>query len=602
MIEYLSISDLGVIGGATVELDRGLTVVTGETGAGKTMVVTALGLLLGQRADSGAVRRGASRAIVDAGVRVGRRGRACAIAQEAGAVIDEADGPQSAEAAEAELVLTRTVTATPEGGTRSRATAGGRAIPVGVLSEIGACLVAVHGQTDQLRLRSAEAQRRALDAFGGAELADRLATYRDVHRRFSAARAEHQELTEHLQERAREADALQRSLEEIDEAEPVEGEDEALRERIRRLEDVEQLRAAAGGAHGRLAGADAEAADDALGAVALVEAARQDLLAAPGQDSEFEAAAGRLAEAAVVLGDIAGDLARLVGDLEADAEGDLDAAQSRLAELTRLQRLYGPELSDVLAWAERQRPRLEELQGDTGRVDELTAELADLRRELAEHAAALSELRSEAARRLEDAVTEELHALFMPDASFHVQVRSADADRGSGESDADERFGQHGVDEVALLLRPHAGVEPRELGRGASGGELSRVMLALEVVLAATDPVPTFVFDEVDAGVGGEAAVRIGARLARLAEHVRVVCVTHLPQVAAFADRHVRVEKNSDPDAGVTTSDVRALDDDERVEELARMLAGHADSAAAREHAAELIETSRRPTTAGEAR
>ncbi len=568
MIDHLRISGLGVIGEATVDLDPGFTVVTGETGAGKTMVVTALGLLLGARADAGAVRRGSSRAVVDAGVRVAADHAALRLAQEAGAVVDEGDDGTR------DLVLSRSVTASGE-GTRSRAAAGGRSVPVGLLSEIGATLVAVHGQNDQVRLQGADAQRHALDAFGGAELAAALRAYRADHAAWAAARREREELTTHRQERAREAEALQRSLEEIDLADPQEGEDEELRALIRRLEDVEELRAASGEAHARLAGPDVDAMDETPGAVSLVEGARQAVLAA---------AAARLAEAAVVLTDIAGDLARYTADLDADAASDLDAAQSRLAELTRLQRLYGPELADVIDWARTQRPRLDELQGDSGRLEELEAEVDRLDAALRERAATLTALRTAAAERLETAVTEELHALFMPDASFHVGLTPV----------AGDGLGPYGAEDVTLALRPHAGVEPRPLGRGASGGELSRVMLALEVVLAATDPVPTFVFDEVDAGVGGEAAVRIGARLARLARHVQVIAVTHLPQVAAYADRHVRVEKNSDPAAGVTTSDVVTLTADERVEELARMLAGHGDSAAAREHARELLESSAR--------
>ena len=577
MIEHLRISGLGVIGEATVDLDPGFTVVTGETGAGKTMVVTALGLLLGARADAGAVRRGSTRAVVDAGVRLPAAHAALALAEEAGAVVDEGDDGAR------ELVLSRSVTASGE-GTRSRAAAGGRSVPVGLLSEIGATLVTVHGQNDQVRLQGAEAQRRALDSFGGAELAEALRAYRADHAAWAAARRERDELTAHRQERAREAEALQRSLEEIDLAEPRAGEDEELRALIRRLEDVEELRAASGEAHARLAGPDMDALDETPGAVSLVEGARQAVLAAPGDDPALSAAADRLAEAAVVLTDIAGDLARYTADLDTDAASDLDAAQSRLAELTRLQRLYGPEVADVLGWAETQRPRLDELQGDSGRLEELEGELAQLEASLRERAVALTALRTAAAERLESAVTAELHALFMPDASFHVGLTPAGGDG----------LGPHGAEDVALALRPHAGAEPRPLGRGASGGELSRVMLALEVVLAATDPVPTFVFDEVDAGVGGEAAVRIGARLARLARHAQVIAVTHLPQVAAYADRHVRVEKNSDPEAGVTTSDVVALTETERVEELARMLAGHGDSAAAREHARELLEASAR--------
>lgn len=581
MIEYLSINGLGVIGDATVELDPGFTVVTGETGAGKTMVVTALNLLLGARADAGAVRHGASRATVEAGFRLAPGNAALGLAAEAGAVLDdvedavgEGNGPEPA------LVVTRSVGAAGSSG-RSRASAGGRGVPVALLGELGEHLVAVHGQTDQLRLKSPAAQRHALDSFAGPAVTEALSAYRHDYEAWRRAGTELAEITTHEQDRAREAENLQRSLEEIDTASPEEGEDEAVRAMIARLENVEELRAASLGAHAHLSGADAADAVEIPAAEALVESARQSLLSAPGQDEELTGMARRLGEVGIHLADIAGDLAGYAARLDEDSGADLDTAQSRLAELTRLMRLYGPELTDVIAWAEAHRPRLEELQGDSGRIEELTAEVARLEQQVLAGVTELTRLRGEAAARLSGLVSEELHALSMPDASFHATVSTA------GEP------GPHGADEVRLLLQPHAGADPRPLGKGASGGELSRVMLALEVVLAATDPVPTFVFDEVDAGVGGEAAVQIGRRLARLARHVQVIVVTHLPQVAAFADRHVKVTKDSDSEAGFTTSDVASLQDEDRVGELARMLAGRSGSDAARDHARELLEASR---------
>lgn len=583
MIEYLSINGLGVIGDATVELDPGFTVVTGETGAGKTMVVTALNLLLGARSDAGAVRHGASRATVEAGFRLAPGHAAVGLATEAGAVLDADTDPDDAaepgEPADLALVVTRSVGAAGSSG-RSRASAGGRGVPVALLSELGEHLVAVHGQTDQLRLKSPAAQRHALDAFAGSAVTEALAAYRRDYEAWRQASAELAEITTHEQDRAREAENLQRSLEEIDLAAVEDGEDLAVRAMIERLENVEELRAASLGAHAHLAGADAADAVEIPSAEALIEAARQSLLAAPGQDEDLTGMARRLAEAGILLADIAGDLAGYAARLDDDAASDLDTAQSRLAELTRLMRLYGPELSDVIGWAEEHRPRLEELQGDSGRIEELTDEVARLEQQVTAGATELTALRTEAAGELSGLVSDELHALSMPDATFHATVTTG------GEP------GPHGADEVQLLLQPHAGSEPRPLGKGASGGELSRVMLALEVVLAATDPVPTFVFDEVDAGVGGEAAVQIGRRLARLAQHVQVIVVTHLPQVAAFADRHVKVTKDSDREAGFTTSDVAALDGEDRVGELARMLAGRSGSDAARDHARELLEAS----------
>jgi DNA repair protein RecN (Recombination protein N) len=589
MIEYLSINGLGVIGDAAVELDPGFTVVTGETGAGKTMVVTALNLLLGARADAGAVRHGASRATVEAGFRIAPGNAAVGIAAEAGAILDEDgtaeprsgadDGEPGSANAPVALVVSRSVGAAGSSG-RSRASAGGRGVPVALLGELGEHLVAVHGQTDQLRLKSPAAQRHALDSFAGPEVATALRAYRRDYEAWKQAAAELEDITLHEQDRAREAENLQRSLEEIDNAAVGEGEDEAVKALIQRLENVEELRAASLGAHAHLAGADAAEAVDMPAAEALIESARQALLQAPGQDDQLAELAKRLAEVGIVVADIAGDLAGYASQLDDDAASDLDTAQSRLAELTRLMRLYGPELSDVIQWADSHRPRLDELQGDSGRIEELSAEVDRLEAAVLAGAAELTRLRTGAAGELSGLVSEELHALSMPDATFHATVTTG------GEP------GPHGADEIQLLLQPHAGTAPRPLGKGASGGELSRVMLALEVVLAATDPVPTFVFDEVDAGVGGEAAVQIGRRLARLARHVQVIVVTHLPQVAAFAERHLKVTKNSNSDAGFTTSDVQALDGEQRVGELARMLAGRADSGSARDHARELLDAS----------
>lgn len=580
MIEYLSISGLGVIAEASVDLDPGFTVVTGETGAGKTMVVTAMNLLLGARADAGAVRHGDPHAVVEAGFSVAADNGAVRLAEDAGAVLDaEHDDVSDTEGERLALVVSRTVGAAGS-SSRSRAVAGGRGVPVALLSDLGEHLVAVHGQTDQLRLKSPAAQRRAVDAFAGPDLAVVMDQYRQDYEAWQNARATLAEITEHEQDRAREAENLQRSLEEIDLAQVRADEDEEVRALIQRLENVEELRSASGGAHAHLSGADAADTLETPAAEVLVEQARQLLLQAPGEDPELSALAGRLGEAGIVLADISAELAGFAARLDDDAASDLDTAQSRLAELNRLMRLYGPELQDVLDWAEQHRPRLEELQADSSRIEELAVEVGRLQAQVRAGADELSALRATVAERLSAAVSEELHALSMPDATFHARVRPV------------QECGPHGADEVALLLQPHAGSEPRPLGKGASGGELSRVMLALEVVLAETDPVPTFVFDEVDAGVGGEAAVQIGRRLARLAQHVQVIVVTHLPQVAAFADRHLRVTKASDADAGVTTSGVLHLEGEDRVGELARMLAGHAGSETARDHARELLEHS----------
>lgn len=580
MIESVRILSLGVIEEAELALGDpngsgvGYTVVTGETGAGKTMVVTALGLLTGARADAGAVRRGAAKAVVEATVLDHAGAPALLEAVEAGAELEDEGGGKAA------LFLARTVSA--EG--RGRAHAGGRSVPVSALSRIGEHLVTVHGQSDQLRLRGASEQRAALDAFGGATLAEASASYAETFHALRDARAQLREINERARERALEAESLQSALEEIDAVEPVEGEDAELDARAARLSHVEELRSGADQAHAALV---SEEIGEAVDAVSLVDAAKRALEAVDGDDPALAEQTGRLREVGYILADVATELADYRERLDADGPAELAAVEERRAALATLMRRYAPSLTEVLAWAEQARERLSSLQDDPARGEELTQRVSTLEGQLTERANALRALRSAAAQRLSGRVDAELHALAMPHAHLEISVEPAEP-------------AAHGADDIAFLLAPHPGAEPRPLGRGASGGELSRVMLALEVVLAEVDPVPTFVFDEVDSGVGGEAAVEIGRRLARLARHVQVIVVTHLPQVAAFADRHLNVTKTAHVggESGFTTSDVVALEAEERVTELARMLAGQADSSAAREHARELLEDGARERAA----
>ena len=569
MIEEIRIRDLGVIAEATLPLGPGLSVVSGETGAGKTMVVTAVGLLLGARSDAGAVRTGAKAASAEATVALPHSHAAVARAREAGAEVEEFDGA-------AELLLARTVGA--DG--RSRAHVGGRQAPVGVLAELGEQLVVVHGQSDQIRLKSAAAQREALDKFAGDAEGSFDATverYRKLFRRWQAAQAELDELRQTGRERLREAESLQQALEEIDAVDPQPGEDDALKAESIKLTNLEELRMAAQQAHQALIAEDfSEAAD----ATTLVDAAKRALESVGEHDGELQSAATRLAEVGYLLADIASELASYSTSLDSEGPGRLAEVEDRRGALAVLVRKYAPSVDQVLEWAQASRERLDELTDDSSRIEKLESEVAEAELELDKLAGALTKARVKAAAQLSARVSTELKALAMPDAQLVIGVEPV-ALRGI-----------HGADEVSFLLQPHAGAAPRQLGKGASGGELSRVMLAIEVVLAAVDPVPTFVFDEVDSGVGGKAAVEIGRRLAMLARHVQVLVVTHLPQVAAFADQHIRVTKTSG--AGFTSSDVTLLDDGERVRELARMLAGQEDSSTAQAHAQELLDDARR--------
>ena len=585
MLEELRISGLGVIDSSTLELGPGLTVITGETGAGKTMIVTALGLLLGGRGDAGAVRKGLRSARVEGVVDARRLADFAASVEEAGGEVE--DG---------RVLLARSVAA--EG--RSRAFVGGAAVPVTTLAEVSAPLVAVHGQSDQHRLLQQRAQRDALDRFGGEKVQRLREAYAATYERLQAAEQELAEVSGTLRERAQEADLLRFGLGEIEAVAPQPGEDEALAAEENRLGFADTLRTAAEQARESLSAEDG--GPDALGAVA---AARRLLDGVRDHDPEVGGLADRLAELSYLLSDVAADVASYASGVDTDP-ARLAAVSERRAALTALTRKYGDTIDEVLGWSERSARRLLELDGADDRIDALRGERTELRARLATEAAALSAARRAAAEELGQLVTAELGGLSMPHARLTVDVRAREVEPPSSTDDPHAplevegrwvRYGASGTDDVELLLAANTGSEPRPLGKGASGGELSRVMLAIEVVLAATSPVPTFVFDEVDAGVGGTAAVEIGRRLARLARTAQGLVVTHLPQVAAYADTHVAVEKSSD--GSITSSGLTVLDDEGRERELSRMLAGLTESDTALAHARELLEVARTTRQAG---
>ncbi|WP_084958176.1 DNA repair protein RecN [Thermoactinospora rubra] len=558
-VEEVRIQGLGVIDEAVLELSPGFTVVTGETGAGKTMVVTGLGLLFGGRADPSRIRPGAERATVEGTLVVEPGGRVAQQVEDIGGEIE--DGT---------LIISRTVSA--EG--RSRAWLGGRSVPVGTLTYLADDLVAVHGQMDQQRLLQPARQRAALDRYAGEELVKPLRAYTQAYRRHKQVTAQLEELTTRARERAQEADLLRFGLEEIEKVAPKAGEDVELREEEERLSHADTLRTAATAAHEALLGDPMDTSGGNHDVVSLLGRARAAVEGVLDHDPSLAGIAERLAEAGYLISDVATDLAAYAESIEADPVR-LAVVQERRAALSGLMRKYGDSAAAVLQWAERAAARLAELEGDDTRIEELRQEEAELTAKLGELAGELTRVRQAAAERFGRAVTEELTALAMPHARVVVHLTQA------GE------FGPDGVDEVELRMSAHPAAPPLPLHKGASGGELSRVMLAIEVVFAGADPVPTFVFDEVDAGVGGKAAVEVGRRLARLARTAQVIVVTHLPQVAAFADQHLVVEKSGD--GSVVRSGVVALDHEGRVRELSRMLAGLEDSELGKAHAEELL-------------
>lgn len=557
MIEQLRIRDLGVIVDTTMSLGPGFTAITGETGAGKTMVVSALGLLMGERSDAGAVRNGADAARVGGLVRTSDP-QVIELVEDAGGEVEDGD-----------LTLTRTVSS--EG--RSRASVGGSAAPVGSLAKLADRLFAVHGQSEQLRLRSAVAQREMLDRFGGASLFGVRSDYQRAHAERRELEAVLAELVESRDERTREAVRLRDELEQIEAVDPQPGEEIELKQRIERLSNLEELRSATSTALRAVSNdGDDPYASDATG---LIDEALREIERVASVDARLESIAESLRSLSFQVSDTGRELASYASNLDQDGPGELAAANERLAQLTTLLRLYGADTEAVIAHGATSSVKLAELDGDDERIDLLSRDLEAAAQREQELATQLTAVRTEAAARLSALVTIELRELALPDAEFLVEVEPVE-------------LGRFGADEIRLLLTPHPGASPRPLAKGASGGELSRVMLALEVVVAASDPVPTFVFDEVDAGVGGAAAIEIGRRLARLARTSQVIVVTHLAQVAAFANNHLQIVKDSA--GGFTQSSCRQLEGEARLAEMARLLSGLSDSESAIAHAAELLE------------
>src|SRR6266508_2756535 len=525
MLGELRIRDLGVIDDARLEVSPGLNVLTGETGAGKTMVVDALALLLGERADPGAVRAGRAGALVEGRLATDDDGQVAAALAAAGAAEEEG-----------EVVVARQVLA--EG--RSRAQLQGRMATVAAIAEVVRPLVEIHGQHEFQRLLRPAVQRELLDRFAG----DKVLALRDEFasgwRRLRAVQRELDQLASRARDRERAAELAWQFL---------------------------------------------EGDEDAGASTALAAAART--VSGPGRHDQ---SLGELAERASGL---AAEVADLASSLRAYAEGvladpqRLDAVQGRIAQLRDLLRKYGDDEAAVLVTAERAAQRLAEIEGGTVRSEALEAEASALRARLADVGGSLSARRAEAAAGLAAAVEAELRDLAMPSADLRMLVEQDEDAGGLEVSGRRLAAGDEGLDRVEIQLSANPGLPLRPLGKAASGGELSRVMLALRVVLAGVDRTPTLVFDEVDAGVGGRTAAAVGYRLAALARHHQVLVVTHLPQIAAYADRHFVVEKRSA--AGETTTAVRTLDSGGRITELSRMLSGMEGSGLAQAHAEELL-------------
>lgn len=563
MISELRISHLGVIAEAAVELDTGFTVVTGETGAGKTMFVSALSLLMGRKVGSGVVRKGAEKAEVE--------GIFTDVAEPVRERIEEAGG-----SADDEAIISRTVALKG----RARATAGGRTVPISVLTDISSDLITLHGQSEQLRLKGAAQQRHLLDAAGGTALAEVADRYRAAFENWRETEARVSRIKDSTAARRERILWLRGCLETIDKVRPEPGEDETLAAQSAKLGAAAEITRAVGAAHDLLLGSEI---DDAGAAVDLVHQAISTIADVEGSDKELVTIREALGDAVLRLSDSAAELSNYLSGFDELGETSLEETEARRAELGTLAP-YGQDVAEVLDFESRSAAELAELEAEDRDLDGLDAELDSARETMEAAASALTEIRKATADEFSAAVSEELTALSMPKATVAFEISEREPTT-------------HGTDEVRLTFAAHESSIPDDIAKIASGGELSRVMLAIEVVRAASESIPTYVFDEVDAGVGGKAAVEIGRRLAKLAQGAQVIVVTHLPQVAAWADTHVTVVK--DDDAETVRSGVQELTDEERVVELSRMLAGMDDSASAKAHAAELLDNARQVKEAG---
>lgn len=550
MIANLGIKNIGVISSASLEFQPGFTALTGETGAGKTMVLTALGLLLGSRADSSTVRTGSPQLLVEGRILNSSQGLKDRLAE------------LGADTSEDDILINRTVTS--DG--RSRAAIGGASVPVSVLEEITSELVTIHGQSDQTRLRSVARQRDALDSFGKDGISPAKTEYQATFR-------QHQELQSRISrmQTASEADSLRveslrLKISDIEGLNAVEGELGEISEQINRMSNVESLRAAAVAAHNALSSEDDS---DATGFLAKASKALDGSV-----DSELQKLASQLSDITSMASEVSSTLASYLADLEADPKA-LDQLLGRKAELVAIERRYGQELDDLITSLPALNAEVLDLDSSDEQIEKLEIQFAALESQLASQAGELTQRRKSAAIQLSQKVSEELAQLAMSGARLDVQITPSST------------FEAEGADRIEFLLASHSGSEARSLAKGASGGELSRIMLAIELVLVAGQTLPTMIFDEVDAGVGGQAAVELGRRLKKLAESTQVIVVTHLPQVAAFADHQIRVSKDSSGE--ITESSVELLGQDERQHELARMLSGNPDSEVALEHAKELL-------------
>jgi len=564
-LEEIHIKNIGVITGAALEFSRGLTVLTGETGAGKTMVLTALNLVLGGKTESTLVRSGEDRLSASALFSIPKA--RVSNFEELGLEVEEGT-----------LTISRNVT--KDG--KSKAVASGVAVSASTLAEASAHLIEIHGQSSGLSITKGSRQRELLDRFAGESLNKTLSTYQQNLHEYTSIKSRINDLKKSVASREEALAALELFSKTINKLSPKANEFESIDDEVSKLSSVEELRVAITFALSALE-------NDGTGVITALGQAKKSLDGVKGKDSQVEKFSDEFNDAFFILADLMPNLTSYLESLEADPQR-LDHLQERKSELSIFVKKYGelPDLDQsLLALIEKSKTvsaQLEDLSGGEERIGALGKELSQIKKNLLTEAKTLSKIRSQVALKLADEVSTEMHSLSMPQTNLRIEIASPDYDAALKESD----FTSFGCDSVSMFLQTHLDGPLVSLAKGASGGEMSRVMLALEVVIAASNPVGTYIFDEVDAGVGGAAAIEVGRRLHALSKNAQVIVVTHLPQVAAWGDSHYVVEKSID--GTVVSSGVNRVDGDERVSEIARMLAGLQESSSAKEHASELLE------------
>ncbi|NCW46669.1 MAG: DNA repair protein RecN [Actinobacteria bacterium] len=572
-LEEVSIKGLGVIDNATIEFAPGLNVITGETGAGKTMVLTALSLVLGGKTDLDLLRKGAERLIVS--------GRFSATTSE-NESLRELIKEHEVELDDGSLLLARTLNS--EG--KSRATLCGITTTASVLASFAAELIEIHGQHGTLQLSKAHRQRELLDRFGGKEIEAALNSYQRALAKYEDITIRIEDLKKSLLDRDREITDLKELLAEFAKLKPVQDELQHIDMEVRKLESVEDIRIALSTVLEAINGEES-GADTSLGT------ARRALQAIRDKDPVIESAAAKIESAYFEATDAASELRHFLENLAADP-ARLEALLNRRAALRSFAKRFGTgsgleeALSSALERAELAKTRMKDLGGGESRVEELLLEQRSIFDEMVKAAKVLSQSRNKHATSLSAEVTKEIRELAMPKAAFQCRVSEVFATEGNLELVPLAKLNRFGNDEIEMLFTAHADGEPLPISKAASGGELSRLMLALEVVVAATSPRGTYLFDEIDAGIGGRAALEVGKRLKRLSKSAQIIVVTHLPQVAIWGDNHLRVLKDSN--GSITESSVTVVTGGERESEIARMLSGLEDSEHAQDHARELLD------------